>query len=54
MRPEISDETIKRLREYIKTRKTEYASQKIGGKGQYGYSYTVDDAIQELLNEVGF
>ena len=55
MRPEISDENIDRLREWAKKNKGTYIpyGEKMGVRGGHPF-YTVDDALDDLLKEVGF
>jgi len=52
MRPEISDRNIERLKEWS-ARKRGFEPRNLGTRGGQ-YSYTVDDALDDLLKEAGF
>ena len=58
MRPEISDETIDRLKKYVQTqeRKTKREANKslnTRGPGKTG-SWTIEEALSDLLTKAGF
>ena len=56
MRPEISDSVIERLKEWAINRKgTEHYLGSLGVRGGEKWGrYTVEDALDDLLKEVGF
>lgn len=52
MRPEINERNIERLKAWAS--KNGRVVRDMGKKGYVNYRYTVDDALDELLKEVGY